>query len=361
MSIESPKVVDLSRPGGSVAVEVDASEAAEVLMSLSCIGGGDDYDTFDLGKERLAAIRSSLDPDLLSAVEELTLGTEKLPAYLLGLVSELPKPRTFDAFLDRLAVTEPLDIQLYLLGYHMRGHHVTSPHTILAAAKGDADARAEVLAAIAEWPGAKQVAANLFELGADELKRRLLEVLPSWYEQAFLPLADEAMPAIERDALEKQKLARTRSPEQLVELSANGLQYTPGPEVRKLVFFPSYWMRPWLMLIDHKHARIFCHPAAEPAEADAGPPLAQLARVYKALGDEGRLRLIKRLEGGPMTLGDAAAELGVAKSTAHHHLAILRAAGFVLVRDGDEKVYSLRHDVIPQAGALLDAHLRPGR
>lgn len=361
MSVESMKVVDLSRPGGGVAVEVDASEAAEVLMSLSCVCGGDDYDSFDLGKERLEAIRSAIDPELVRSVEALTLGTEKVPAYLLGLVAELPKPRTFDALLDRLAATEALEIQLHLLGFHMRGHHVTAPETILAAAKGDADARAEFFAAIAEWPGAERVATNVLDLGAEEVKRRLLEVLPPWYEQAFRPLAREAMPAIERDAREKQQLARTRSPEQLVELSANGLQYTPGPEVRKLVFFPSYWMRPWLMLIDHKHVRIFCHPAAEPAEPDAGPPLAQLARVYKALGDEGRLRLLKRLEGGPMTLAAAAAELGVAKSTAHHHLAILRAAGFVLVRDGDEKVYSLRHDVMPQAGALLDAHLRPGR
>ena len=82
-----------------------------------------------------------------------------------------------------------------------------------------------------------------------------------------------------------------------------------------------------------------------------------MARVYKALGDEGRLRLLRRLSDGPVTLAEAAGELDVAKSTAHHHLAILRQAGFVMVREGNEKVYSLRRDLLPQAGDLLNAYL----
>jgi DNA-binding transcriptional ArsR family regulator len=81
-----------------------------------------------------------------------------------------------------------------------------------------------------------------------------------------------------------------------------------------------------------------------------------VARVYKALGDEGRLRLLRRLADGPLTLNDAAAELGVAKSTAHHHLAILRQAGFVTIRDEDDKVYNLRSDA-PAAGELLAGYL----
>ena len=102
---------------------------------------------------------------------------------------------------------------------------------------------------------------------------------------------------------------------------------------------------------------IFCYPIA-PAEAGASP--AEVARVYKALGDEGRLKLLRRLSDGPMKLSEAAAELGVAKSTAHHHLAILRQAGFVTIRDEDENVYSLRTD-LPQTGDLLTAYLGGSR
>ena len=118
-------------------------------------------------------------------------------------------------------------------------------------------------------------------------------------------------------------------------------------------------MRPWVILWEHKGTKIFCYPIAPEPEEGASP--AEVARVYKALGDEGRLRLLRRLSDGPLTLGEAAAELGVAKSTAHHHLAILRQAGFVMVRDEDEKVYSLRRDLLPQAGELLDAYLGSSR
>ena len=87
---------------------------------------------------------------------------------------------------------------------------------------------------------------------------------------------------------------------------------------------------------------------------------AEVARVYKALGDEGRLKLLRRLSDGPLKLSEAAAVLGVAKSTAHHHLAILRQAGFVTIRDEDEKVYSLRLD-LPQTGELLSGYLGSAR
>ena len=117
-------------------------------------------------------------------------------------------------------------------------------------------------------------------------------------------------------------------------------------------------MRPWVILWEHKSTKIFCYPIA-PAPEDGASP-AEVARVYKALGDEGRLKLLRRLSDGPMKLSEAATELGVAKSTAHHHLAILRQAGFVTIRDEDENVYSLRTD-LPQTGDLLTAYLGGSR
>jgi DNA-binding transcriptional ArsR family regulator len=117
-------------------------------------------------------------------------------------------------------------------------------------------------------------------------------------------------------------------------------------------------MRPWVILWEHKSTKIFCYPIA-PAPDEAASP-AEVARVYKALGDEGRLKLLRRLSDGPLKLSEAAVELGVAKSTAHHHLAILRQAGFVTIRDEDENVYSLRTD-LPQAGELLAAYLGSSR
>ena len=156
----------------------------------------------------------------------------------------------------------------------------------------------------------------------------------------FEPHAEEWREAAERDAESKRALAAKHSPEQLVELTLRGYQYTPAPGIRTIALLPNWWMRPWVILWEHKSTKIFCYPIAPTPEEGASP--AEVARVYKALGDEGRLKLLRRLSDGPLKLSEAAAELGVAKSTAHHHLAILRQAGFVAIRDEDENVYSLR-------------------
>ena len=59
-------MLDLSRPG-AVEVEIEVSEAAEVLMSICALGDRDDHETLDLGAD-VAARRGSttVPPDLLA-------------------------------------------------------------------------------------------------------------------------------------------------------------------------------------------------------------------------------------------------------------------------------------------------------
>ena len=355
-------VLDLSRPAG-IEVEIEVAEAAEVLMSICALGDRDDYDTFDLGPDWLRDQLEAVPPDLLEAVDELKLGSMKVSAHLLGLVFETPKPRTFPAFLERLEATDPVEVKLHVFAYYGNSFsHLSGPDVIERAAKGDPEAREAFLQSIAEFSEKHETYRNLLELDGEVVKTKLLDLLPRWYEHVFAPHEQEWRQAAERDAESKRALARKRSPEQLVELATRGFQYTPGPAIRTIAFFPSWWMRPWVILWEHKGAKIFCYPIAPPPEeAEAGSP-AELVRLYKALGDEKRLRLLKRLSDGPLTLGEAASELGLAKSTAHHHLAILRHAGFLTVREGDEKVYNLRlRDDLPEAGELLASYLGASR
>ena len=104
-------------------------------------------------------------------------------------------------------------------------------------------------------------------------------------------------------------------------------------------------------MTEHKNARIFGYPIGV-----AGPTvdLPDLARLYKALGDEKRLVLLRLLRKGPVALSAAAKEVGLSKSTTHHHLAILRQAGLVLIRDDEENSYTLRPERLRDVGPLLD-------
>ena len=292
-------------------------------------------------------------------VDELLLGSMKVAAHLLGIVLETPKPRTFAAFLERLEETDPVELKLHLFGYYgSASNHLSGSDVIERAARGDKEAQDSLLESVAEYSDKHESTRLLLGLGGEELKARLLDLLPRWYTEVFEPSSQEWREAAERDAESKRELAAKHSPEQLVELTLRGYQYTPAPGIRTLALFPNWWMRPWVILWEHKSTKIFCYPIAPPAEEGASP--AEVARIYKALGDEGRLKLLRRLSDGPLKLSEAAAELGVAKSTAHHHLAILRQAGFVAIRDEDENVYSLRSE-LPQTGDLLSAYLGSSR
>ncbi len=352
--IQPPRVVDVSRPGQGLTVEIDASEAAELLLSIATVIVDEDLGTYELGATRIEEVRAAAPPELLHRAAELL--PEKTSALLLGLVYTTPKPRTTAAFLEHLATTEPTEIRLHLLGYY-HGHHMSAPETIRSAAEGDSAAIAELLELAREYVDADKCATMERVLLFDPVdgKQALLELLTSWNEHVLPLIAPDDTTLAERDAEAKREMVKSVPPEQVVERLAPGIQWTPGPEIDRVVLFPAYSPRPWVYMSEYKRVKIFCYPISIDRARAPGDP-AELVRIYKALGDESRLKLLKRLQEGPISLADAAKEVGLAKSTTHHHLAILRQAGFVLIKEGDD-TYKLRPDLQPEPGALLQQFL----
>ncbi len=349
-------VLDLTRTRQAFAVEVEPSEASEVLMSMWALTAPSASE-FLLGTTRLARLRADAPDELLEAAEQLRFGTG-MPVFLVGLVCETGRPYSFAAFLERLRETDPVDLLLHLLGFHA-GDDLADPDVLRGAARGDAPAGAELIRREAEVDEERhRLVEVLLALGAEEVKRRLVGLMPRWYEEVFRPLAAEALPAIERDAEAKRRLALSVGPEQLLRQVAPGLTYVPEADVSKVVLFPTYWARPWVVAANHDDVRIFCYPiAGDDARAPDDPEA--LARIYKALADVSRLRLLRLLREGPATLSEAAERVGIARSTAHHHFAILRQSGLVTIVNGEGGLYySLRPDAAAHPGSLLADYLR---
>jgi len=346
--ISKPRVVDASRP--RLRIEVESSEAAELLFSLATLFGDNRPETFDLGADRIAELRSSVDPEL-ARLAELPVGAA-CSASLLGLVYETPAPRGVADFVAHLEAIDPFEIQLNLLGYHMRGHHIAEPETIRSAALGEREAIDELIAAANRWEEKGALVRRLLDLGADALRAQLLELITRWNDEVLAPTLGEIGPLLERSAEETRALAATLPPNDFIVRVTGGIQYTAPPEIHAVVFFPSWWFRPWVMMTEHKNLRFFNYAAAD--TPNDGVDDGDLARLYKALGDEKRLALLRLLRRGPIALGQAAREVGLAKSTTHHHLAILRHAGLVLIREDDEKSYSLRDDRTIDVDQLLE-------
>jgi hypothetical protein len=347
--ISKPRVVDASRP--RLRIEVEASEAAELLFSLSTLFGDNQPETFDVGAERITEVRASVAPDL-AELAELLVGGAGCSASLLGLAYETPAPRGVAEFVAHLEATEPLELQLTLLGYYMRGHHIAEPETIRRAALGEAEAVDDLVAAANHWEDKGALVRRLLELGGDRVKAQVLELVTRWNAEVFAPMLDELRPTLERAADEARALAATLPANDFIVRVTGGIQYTAPPEIHAVVFFPSWWFRPWVLMSEHKTVRMFNFSVGADT-SDDGVAYGDLARLYKALGDEKRLALLRLLRRGPVALGQAAREVGLAKSTTHHHLAILRHAGLVLVREDDEKSYSLRDDRTADVDRLL--------
>jgi DNA-binding transcriptional ArsR family regulator len=348
----------VSRPGGAgLTVEIDPSEAAELLLSIATLLVVDEHDTYELGAARIEELRAAAPPELLRDADRLL--PFKSAGQLLGLVYATPKPRTAAAFLEHFAATDAVEIRLHLLGYYTRGHRMTEPETLRRAAEGDGGAIGELLDSYAEYLDAAKCsdAEQVLRTDAGEAKQALLELLTGWTQQVMPKIEPPDYPSLlERDADAKRELVRSVPPEQVVERLAPGIQWSPGPDIDRVVLFPAYSPRPWVYMSEYKRVKIFCPPITLDREPAAPGDPAELVRIYKALGDASRLKLLKRLQDGPISLTEAAQEIGLAKSTTHHHLALLRQAGFVLIREGDD-TYRLRPDMRPEPGALLTQYL----
>jgi DNA-binding transcriptional ArsR family regulator len=85
-----------------------------------------------------------------------------------------------------------------------------------------------------------------------------------------------------------------------------------------------------------------------------------LVKAHRALGDERRLRILHRLASRQESLHDLAAYFGVAKSTLHHHIGVLRSAGLVRVTvdaESGQTMYGLRRVALEEAARLMELYL----
>jgi DNA-binding transcriptional ArsR family regulator len=85
---------------------------------------------------------------------------------------------------------------------------------------------------------------------------------------------------------------------------------------------------------------------------DQPDDLRELRLFHKALADVNRLRIVRRLAGGPATVRDLIEHVGLSQPLVSWHLGRLRAAGLVATRrSGRETVCSLRPEAFDEQAA----------
>jgi DNA-binding transcriptional ArsR family regulator len=365
------RVVDLRSPSAAAPpnVEVYASAGAELLRLIGVLIAADAVD-FDIGPDRISALRARLPGELLAAADALGTDPEASDHTLAGddkaflvlslLGAVLPAPAGVDELLAYLRADPGIGWRM-LLAHHSQGEFEDSAAVLPRLIAGDQAAIDDVREHVGRSDELRE-ARSLLRLDPEAYDAQLIEVIDGVAQHLWNAVATEAMGPIARDVAHRRELLEAGTdPSKVVLDATNGYELSDNPSVDRVVLLPSYFFRPWLVVgfIDGMAVEVISTVVADeflalPSEA---PPPA-LLKLFKALSDEGRLKLLRRMTAGPISLTDATAELGVTKATSHHHLSILRQAGLVSMRgEGRSTRYALRDDPPSIARDALAAYI----
>ncbi|HEY6609107.1 MAG TPA: metalloregulator ArsR/SmtB family transcription factor [Candidatus Limnocylindria bacterium] len=347
------------RPGDSPLITIDPAPAYEMLQALAAVLDEDDADTYDIGAEWFAEIRDRAGTELMAQIGAISFGVADTFTHLMGIAYETPSPRDVPAFLEHLRATDPDEIRLHLVEYYTRDARRTTPAAVMrAAVAGDADARAEFLrTSHPEYEPWTHFLQSVLDADGPELKRALVDALEAWHDRVWKAETLTITPILDRDADAKRVALSEQTIDDFVRNATNGVEFVARPGIERLVMIPSFVRRPLVAYAEFAETQLIVFPVAdESVTAETDEPPRRLVRLSKALGDEKRLRVLRALADGDMTLMELADMFGVAKTTMHHHMIVLRSAGLVSVGVG-QKRYRLRREALPDVGGLLGAYL----
>jgi DNA-binding transcriptional ArsR family regulator len=347
------------RPGSPPALTIDVAPAYELLHSIVVVLDQDERETYDVGPEWINATRERAGAELMGRIEGTSFGDCDTFRHLAALAYDAPAPRDVPTFLAHLRETDPDEIKLHLVGFYDRDtRRCTPPATIRAAVAGDSEAATQFVDTCHpdREPWTHYLRAVL-DADAAWLKDELIAVLEAWADRVWTSEAPAILPILERDADAKRELARDLPLDRFVTAATNGVEYAPRPGIDRLVLVPSYLQRPVVTYVEFGDTLLIIYPVAdESVTAEIDTPPLRLVRLSKALGDEKRLRILRALAEGEKGLMELAEQFGVAKTTMHHHMIILRSAGLVTVAVGSKR-YRLRREAVPDVGSLLSGYL----
>ena len=347
-----PAVRDLSRGPASFGIDWDVRPAFDFVFSLWDDAG----ETEDLPAEDrkwLAESKAAMPPDVGGRFSRLF--ESGICTHVAVIAVDRPEVRNGKDLVAAVAATPYRDV---ILGVFDDRHEGEPDLTDLVERAIDGDA--EALTAIAEQlPDYKREQRIDILREPERSVSDLLEVLTYW-SGVFAGIESRVTDIIERDYELRAADRETLAPVDLIERTTGGIRWLPESGVRRVILAPSYFSRPYNVLMNSADWRRFGYPVSDDA-LEASDPLAApqaVVRLHRALGDETRLRILKLLAGRDLYLTEIAQHLELSKPTIKHHLALLRSAGLVTITESGTVIYySLRRNRLDDASADIKRFL----
>ena len=346
----------------AVSISVKYSSAVDLLLSLWIIAEtecGTPLGDLDVEDDFFNGILDDLTPETRAKLAPMPSGGTWIS--LVTLLPEAGDGQTIDEFLTFLAGYDPIDLRQKMIILY-QDFDEDERQIVADAAEGLPGAVDRLLDlsafSSAEAKAWRETLRYLLELEPAETARILVSTLTEIHEQAFKEHEAEFRQYLEEDYKAKRSMARRLSPERLVEIASDGISIEDRHVATPVDLMPSLVSRPWVVLAEATDLLIMPYPVSDRTlSSDPDAPPQWLVKLHKALGDERRLRILRRPAQSDAGLVELATEADVAKSTMHHHMMMLRAAGLVKVHMGGDKRYSLRHETLPEAATYLNHYI----
>jgi DNA-binding transcriptional ArsR family regulator len=198
----------------------------------------------------------------------------------------------------------------------------------------------------------------------EELRERMVRLIERFYEEHYKAELPRRRPALERSAAAHRGISLDEANELIRKLTGRPgtcleTSVCPGPFDR-VVFMPSLDMGPYLSCADidgppRIHGMIYpCEPEFTGVDSPDVTETQRMARIYKALGDEQRLRMLHMLRGREMYAQEIVEALDLHQSVVSRHLSFLRAVGLLQVRkQNNMKFFSLNPEIQSDLGRTI--------
>ncbi len=196
-----------------------------------------------------------------------------------------------------------------------------------------------------------------------QLRERLARLIERFYEEHYREELPNRRPALEASVAAHRDSTREEAIEVVRRVTGRPNicieDYCAGPYDR-LIFTPSLDMGPYTSCADFQdpavHGLVYpCEPQfLGRAEAEA-EETTRMARIYKALGDEQRLRILGMLKDEELYAQEIVDRLDLHQSVVSRHLSFLKAVGLLKFRkQNNMKYYSLNPEIAPLLGGTID-------
>jgi DNA-binding transcriptional ArsR family regulator len=207
-----------------------------------------------------------------------------------------------------------------------------------------------------------------------ELRERMAGLVERFYREHYAAALAERMRALEASAAAHRAETLGDDPgdvaRRLTHRSTSCLEGYCGTEYERFIFTPSMDMGPYnsCAIVGRTHGLIYPLEAQfRPGGSVEDEEQVRLARMFKALSDEGRLGILRLLRSrGEMYANEIAEATGLHQSVASRHLSFMKAVGLLTFRkQNNMKFFSINPAVRDQFGKAMDlfvpASLEAGR